>query len=728
MSAAAESVSKLGGKARGLRRLPPGWTPPFVVVQGNARRWRSATPERGAAAEATSIDGLLREAQARNQRLLVRSDSTSELSEIGRRRTRVVPPDRHAVAGAISRAMKEIGASGRPIVQIAVEPTILGLASNERRLTRNPARFLAEGFIPGRPQRWLSVVSAAERGSALTASSIDEAIIALRGAFGALSPDDRRIRIEWAWDGKQVWILQADEVFDVPRSRSAGGYLGLRPRFDQRQEALPTRLTNFPGTKVERTRLLERLGLPAPPLLASTDFAAPTPVDQLNLAVQKVAGRTFVVRTDMRRGDQRESLLLPTSPPALTFADVATWAEATATLMRDRGLADRDWTFLISELIPARASAWATAGPGSTEVVVDALWGFPDGLLHLAHDTFTLRDRRVIAREIRYKPACLLADPGGWQYASVPEPFDWRPVLSPAELTQIADWVVALADFVARPVQLMVLARVGPGKRAMYAFYFTTMTPERPMTHPMRTGAVIAITTEDDLAGLGDGSTRPSAEAIRLEVAAPLLRNPAFLLRAGLSAATANLPIVFSGSPLGHAFHLLNSTGAAVVASSTDRQPAVEQMFPVIVRRQFGLARLQHLTDVVWSSILDAIASQSASQPTADSVAREKDAASVVSYFRHKKARVHARQAAGIGQFYRLPEVEELSGARLPIPADAPGVVPLFMDEARQPGSGSGAPRLRVTLPRLDKESGATRELGKPEQVTFTIDAPCVSP
>jgi hypothetical protein len=691
----------VGTKASGLERLPRGWTPPYLALgSAFADAWRRSRSVRAALTdeERTALARLVDVAQRRETRLIVRSDSASEIVHPGRQRTRVSDADFDSAISAIRRTMNELGRSGRPIVQVAIEPSMLGLLSNERRITRTESRFLAEGFLDGRPIRWLRPRSIRAR-RALRAGSVTNVIEMLEHVLARLEESGQRLRIEWAWDGERVWILQADNELSPPDPPSRG-YLDSAPARVSEFLELPG--TDFRGVKTRRTATLSLLGLPAPPLAASADENGQSAMRRLEAMLRRFKGRSFVVRTDVLPEKYQEPLLLPTSAPASTFDEVKAWALKTSRLLSDRGLRDEEWAFIASELIPARVSAWASAKPNSRACVIDALWGFPDGLLHLAHDTFLL-DGASEQRRIAHKPACLLPGTAGWRYAKVPAPLDWLPTLASSELRQIAEWTRTVAKHVDDSVQLMFLARVGGrrGPRGIYPFYFTTLPSANRSHAPQRTRNEITIERPTDLWQLNPARVRPTADGIRLAPASDLLRDPEFLHQVGKAAAAANVPISFHGSVLGHAFHLLASAGAVVIPSGDVPQShEAAALMPVVVRRRPGLARVQNVSWKFWFDLLSPVAQATGAESAAENTGW---LTSVIRHFLElPSAGQRARASVRAGRFQDLPQIEEGGTFHVPLPPDAPGVVPLFMDEARPSVGKASNHFFSVHLPTPD--------------------------
>jgi hypothetical protein len=55
--------------------------------------------------------------------------------------------------------------------------------------------------------------------------------------------------------------------------------------------------------------------------------------------------------------------------------------------LKGRGATPNEVCFIFHKFIPAIGAAWALAKPDQQVVRVDSLWGLPDGLQYLPHDS-----------------------------------------------------------------------------------------------------------------------------------------------------------------------------------------------------------------------------------------------------------------------------------------------------------------------------------------------------
>jgi predicted house-cleaning noncanonical NTP pyrophosphatase (MazG superfamily) len=269
-----------------------------------------------------------------------------------------------------------------------------------------------------------------------------------------------------------------------------------------------------------------------------------------------------------------------------------------------QGLPDHDLAFLPAYLVPARASVMAHARPGAQRTQVDALWGFPDGVGLLPHDSWfhdVVRDR--LTEHVTYKGVCLTYDEAsGWEFAPVPEPFDWGHVLNNEEVRTASSWARRLADHRQCEVQLMVLARIDGqrGPSAMMPWHFTDH--EVPGADaPVRSvpgSRILLISRPADI----PSAIPQDIVGLHLRPAIDTRRDPDFLTKVGEAAASAGVPIYFEGSVLGHPFYLLRAAGAPVVpvggadpeSEPYDYNKLVRDRIPEIARRSGSSVRVLH--------------------------------------------------------------------------------------------------------------------------------------
>jgi predicted house-cleaning noncanonical NTP pyrophosphatase (MazG superfamily) len=331
-------------------------------------------------------------------------------------------------------------------------------------------------------------------------------------------------------------------------------------------------------------------------------LSAPQMVDYL----LKLDPNLWVVRTDVASDIDVDKDLLPTSAPLASRDDLVTFMATTAEGFRRQGLDPDQWIFLPAPLLAARVSAMSFARPERSDVQVDALWGFPDGLMYLPHDSFLVAGEDKPQADVRFKPACYLFADGEWRTMSVGAPFDRGRTLSDDEVLLVASWTRTLANHLKVPVRLMSLLRIGgvSSSERCVPFYYTVGEVTRPGVETAllsRARNVVPIRSVDDVTDLSTyaGDLRglsllPNPDAVR---DSELLRSVAEL------AVGRGVPIFFEGSLLAHAYHVLASTGATVVPVSPSRlagtsisyNKLVRDLVPATIQEAGLLARVRPL-------------------------------------------------------------------------------------------------------------------------------------
>ncbi len=598
---------ELGSKAAGLHMLPSTWVPPFVVLGASFRkRWRPGMDVGAALAREAKLGRelaqLLESARVDSDegiaRLLVRSNGPGEHGDPGGGETFVAPAEREALESVLHRALRA-SADSYPLVQRAIEPGVLGLMSNDRRFSPRRDTWLVEGNLRLRGPELARVrAGTGIRRGALRACRCSELLGCLRTVATWMARGSGEWRLEWIWDGRRVWVLQADPLLSAPADTELARYLRSRDRSGPRAEdsVVPRKLR---GAKVDAWRRFWALGWPSYPLEVVTgeQWRSGLRSGALEKRLGELAGQLVVVRSDV--ADGRAGLLLPTSAPSREPAAILAFMSATAERFRTDGLADHDWMFLLSPLILARASVLAQAAPSSGAVELDALWGFPDGLLYLPHDSCRIDADGAVRYTRAHKPHCLLAQEGGWQLAPVPAPFDWSPVLNAVEARQVAVWARAFAEQLDAPVILMVLARVGGrrGAQACIPFFASSGREGRPKHRGRgrrRAAQFARVSSPAELEVLAASSGAPAG--IDLRPAREWNRDVNFLRSVAQYSAAAGVPVAFHGSLLGHAADVLGRWGASVIrAQDEPGTPGRDEdaLWPLVVREGDGLARVE---------------------------------------------------------------------------------------------------------------------------------------
>jgi predicted house-cleaning noncanonical NTP pyrophosphatase (MazG superfamily) len=315
----------------------------------------------------------------------------------------------------------------------------------------------------------------------------------------------------------------------------------------------------------------------------------------------------LVIRCDIAQAVEQDETLLQTSLPLTDATAAAHFMDRVAAAFAAKSIRNDQWAFLLAHLVPARASAMIHAHPKAERVRIDALWGYPDGLLHLPHDSwFYYPQANRTVRRLRYKGVCLLPTPQGWQESQVGPPFDWTSVLSKSEVTTIGQWAIRLADELGEEIQLMALARIGGmrGGGACLPWHYTMWSVPQ-YSESLRIlpnlSHLEVITCPADIVRLAKSEATQSKRGYLIRPVLSLLRDYDFLTASATFAVQQHKPLYFEGSVLGHAYYIMAKTGAVVIPV-TDDEPETEPKtynklvrdnIPFIIKRAGGLARVR---------------------------------------------------------------------------------------------------------------------------------------
>lgn len=569
----------IGTKALGLSRMPGAWVPDFVSL---VPRSISNPTSREVEHAWSDVDKRL----GHRGTLLVRSDGPAERDRPGVGNTVTARLD------DLESALRAAGADADglwPLIQVAIEPGAVGALSNDRRVTPRRDLWLAEGPIVSlQPQ----VVALRGGPSCLSTEAplpaTDDLRPALRAVASRLGRLDGRYRVEWVWDGRLLWVVQADRLPQPVTDARARDYLPRRPRYRRADRFAAD--SDWDGPKIRSHATFSRLGLPTVPVHArrAEHLRNDRRLREWLAQILEIHAEPIVLRTDVAEG-AGPNVLLPTSAPSRDPTALARFAQQTIRSLAQTDVSSDCAALLASPLVPAVASALARIDADGS-VGVDSLWGFPDGLLHLPHDSSVVVNAQVRVLR-RRKPACVLlsADVGRLQ-VSLGAPWDWGWTINADEARTIASWTTRVSQAAGCRIQLMVLARVAGrrGEAGLVPFHFFEQ-PGPPSHRKARPalGRAVLVRHPRDLQGAAEG------EWIDLRPDVGLTRDRRFLLAVAEFAMQRDLPIAFAGSRLGHARYILEHHGVTVFAA--EDTTTATQTTPVLARSQLGLSRLTWL-------------------------------------------------------------------------------------------------------------------------------------
>ena len=466
-----------------------------------------------------------------------------------------------------------------------MSPEFAGHVSNERHLsaTRNQWKFQVEkpAFAPASGLN--SKFAAAPDGTESIAVSLQRDIgPALRRACHWVNLRiDGRSHLEWCAAGGRLWIVQLDHESPTsaginPHVMPAGRLLeaapapiATEPLFSlyRVQDDLPWRkLRNvrdfWTGAEQPRHRLFFATGDQLQAVLGRYGGVALVAKE-----VDALTGGRAVLRTDCSNAAV-QAFNLPRTH-TVDGATAAGWICSTLKTMADKGAASNEIAIILHRYIPARAAAWTYYSLGDDYVQIDCLWGLPDGLQFLPHDSLQIdaRTGEELAAQVRFKPDFLQEqDDGSWCYVGIARQYGRDRVLSRDALRHLALETVAIAQKIKNPAQIMWFCdlpeELGIGQHLPWfrsRDHAGVEPTARPALPTRRTRNLADLDTLEGDASRFIIQVAPEVELVR--------EDDTFLDRVIAIASRRGLPVELDGSTLGHAYYRLRGAGILVLVS-----------------------------------------------------------------------------------------------------------------------------------------------------------------
>jgi predicted house-cleaning noncanonical NTP pyrophosphatase (MazG superfamily) len=620
----AHLVPYIGRKAIGLVQIPEAWRPPFFVLSTSAfTEWRS-TPQSARrpvieAASAAIIEAANQFQPYWNFGLILRSSAVGEsLNDRGSYQSKSVAADfdMKVITNSLQEVFEQfIRASSNDDLAVVVQPLVpgprryIGHTSNERRVSKTINQWMLECPEADWTERFNSQRSRiADVRQALVAENPKELIRVFRSVGRWCTELNRGpCHIEWSWSNAQLMLLQLDFEDESPDD-------GVDPRVLIRaaDEAIIASSTlqslervnlSKPNTgwgKIDKLKELANVHGNKFPDLYYVRADEMGNSNALLKEICEVSNGRVVCRTECNSANI-EKLNLPRTH-SVSPAKAIEFMNDTATRLIARGAETAEICFILHRFIPAAAAAWALADPKAQIVRVDALWGIPDGLQFLPHDTFEydVRREKTSSEVIRYKVSFIqeVAD-GSWKEVRIARRFGRSRSLSSADVSEIAAKTYQVAVDLNCRTQIMwfcgIPSSLGIGRNLPW-FRMTAPDAEpdtgrsvAPTRHRFK------IQTNQDL----QDAERLGRDryVLVLQPDVDLIRNDdKFLRRLADVALQIGAPVELYGSILGHAYYMLRRAGVTVIAVGEPQYSRVRgrRIFAKLVRDEIPQQIHQH--------------------------------------------------------------------------------------------------------------------------------------
>jgi predicted house-cleaning noncanonical NTP pyrophosphatase (MazG superfamily) len=616
----------VGDKALGLLSLPEPWTPPFLVASTSLyREWSQASQNRQAiiAPTAHTLDSYIAEHGGWAEHgLIIRSSAVKEsMADRGTYQSLELPADfnEQSIIRKIEEVFSAFAETGAHdeialVVQSRVHVSHRGHLSNELRVSNTINHWMweieAPDYADGRFNSQRASTPDTQR-ALICKGGGRKALIELFRMIGRWCTElqEGRIHLEWGLGDQTVWLFQLDfedEQLDQ----------GVNPDSLLREnDGLPTgvfppgspiHVADFGGeagwSKIDKVKeFLEGRTFRYPTLFYLTGAELMAALDSgrnLEADIHAVVRDRAVCRTDCTAAGI-DRLNLPRTD-SVSSREALAFMNTSLESLTGQGAKPEEICFIFHKFIPATVAAWALAKPGQQLVLVDSLWGLPDGLQYLPHDTFEFDVRRdgISAEHIRYKPKFLQeTDNGEWKLIKVARAVARHRSLSGADLREVATQTHRIANRLNKPIQIMWFCAVPPSVRIGRNVPWFMMDPE-PIsglpTKPIAPGKKRILISS--LYDLSSARLRQSGRFIlSLEPESGLFRSSEFLEGVVSVSLEKDFPVLITGSILGHAYYTLERKGVTVITDTSARSRVRQrQVFRKLVRDEIPAKIAEH--------------------------------------------------------------------------------------------------------------------------------------
>jgi predicted house-cleaning noncanonical NTP pyrophosphatase (MazG superfamily) len=607
------SLDTVGQKTFGLLSLPAVWTLPFLGISADLYRNYSSKPGKRPqllnrwsrlVADAASKVGI-----RATDDILVRSSGSGE-GIAGRGKFHSAEGTLNKIRPALANCLNKLLADAdlrQEHIPLLVQKRCLperakGHLSNERRFYKENRDWIGEiesadpetsshfqinlrHWREDLPQKHLTQLQCS------LSTHISESI---RKVADWAYRQRARVHFEWVWDGKSVYIVQADEEanwegHDPIREHKLRHYNGVTFK----PQCLRLVDSHDPGhfSKIANVSTYLILGLPTAPLYILDDQAVIKQIAaghiqaSLRADMTELVKGSLVIRTDIATNNLHERQLLPRTDEVRNAVAAVKWIrKQSATLLKS----GKECAFIFHNFIPAQSAAFAYADPDKALVQIESLWGLPEGLYYNSHDKYvvdtmasdidSLPSEMVVKLSVREKRNfkrffVSTTDNGKWERLPLSAAFGWKGSLSHKVARKIAYESRRIAKQAKKAVSIMWFVGVPPtiAKSPAIPWYhepFDVSASHLSLATRTKTpfDKCFVIQRAEDVETLKKSKEfGGSLQRIRVQpLDEMLLRDKSTLRNIGELAKAKGATIVLEGAVLSHSFYQLLSTGAIV--------------------------------------------------------------------------------------------------------------------------------------------------------------------
>ena len=621
-------VEKVGVKGYGLSKIPPAWTLPFFVISSEMYEMYISDQKIGVLEE-TWYDKIIEAMRIMkfdlSQNLFIRSNMCIEdMTERGQF---------ESYECNINELFATIKIYFDEIMQLHVDKTDVpillqqysqvlgrGHVSNEKRLSKENRDWKGEieqknlngtfvalydtFTIPLRNWRRKIIINEFVIHS-LNCSSLKNVSQVLEIPCTWATKLLLRIHYEWIYDGKFLYIVQADEEQQY----------GINPMIIADSSYLPknsivlpevlhilsaedkNRYSNY--SKVLNPLIYNKLGLKTSPIYILEDkheikvLSNGKISKRLSRDLNILVKYPLVIRIDVDTDDISLKQMLPRTDDIRNINDAIDWLIKNSREIHNKYADKLQFIFIFHNFIPAFASAFAYANPDNRNVLIESLWGVPEGLYYYSHDKYIadthqrdfskvkISEVSIVQKKINAKNNFIFPDSNGkWNYNQVSTDYIWKPVIPKASwIKEIAFNTRKISEYIGAGVSVMWFVGVNskiyecdvlPWHHEQYTY---NVVPKQSNRKKHWNESKFTVSRKKDLDKLNLIKQSGNLENIKYLLFKPIeesmIRNKEIIEEVGKIAKELSAVIILEGGVLSHAYYQLKHTGAAIEVNNT---------------------------------------------------------------------------------------------------------------------------------------------------------------
>lgn len=608
-------IDDIGGKAVGLCKIPECWTLPFCVVSKELFNEYKVTSNKEELVNSyiPNISTVINELEI-SENFIIRSSAVDEgMKERGKFYS--VKSNTKSFLCDLCNLLEKLTQTdniGMPIIiQKYISPLIMGHMSNERRLSKENRDWKVELYYNNDNMEFkqdtigvrtwrekFDIKSITDTHLKATEKTISYALKKAAYYWYLKSKESRhRFHLEFIFDGKTIYFVQADIDSQNPKAINPLNYnvkinstnLDWTPQILKKYN--PEIKT--PYKKLNNVHSYNRLGLITVPLyyldskVAIEKIKSGIIISELEADLKQLLSiQSIVIRMDIVSEFHNKKQMLPRSNELRDYDTVISWLKAESKNISF----SENFIFIFHNFVPAISSAFAHARPYGRVVIIQSLWGLPEGLYYNSHDTIivdlssknldeiTESDLKVTIKN-KFKDTFVTPnEDGSWTVESILPPCDWKCSINRKEsIFDIAKSSQKIADSENEEVSVMWFVGIDEKyyNTRNLAWYhekvdLSSYTPDHYKRKYFKDEEII-INSSEDLEKLLKRTDFDKIRCLRVKPNLEKdLRDKNFIKKVGDFSHKHNISILLEGTQLTHFYYQLKNTKANVVCANND--------------------------------------------------------------------------------------------------------------------------------------------------------------